>query len=94
MTAYEIESAIHEHRSIYGGSFSQWYIGITDNPKRRLEEHEQRYDHILNPNYWTANSKEIAAQVEKWGLNQNMQGNTGGGNGNSYYVYIFKPFEF
>jgi len=65
-------------------NYSAWTIGITDNPNRRKEEHN-------NPKFWMqwgADTETIARNVEKYFLDKGMKGDTGGGKSPNY-VYIF-----
>ncbi len=65
-------------------TYSVWYIGITDNPDRRKVEHK-------NPNTWhswKADSEEDARSIEKYFLDKEMKGDTGGGH-NPTFVYIY-----
>ncbi len=64
--------------------YSIWTIGITNNPERRKEEHE-------NPKYWMdwkADGEQDTRSIEKHFLDKGMKGDTGGGE-NPTFVYIF-----
>jgi len=80
MDKQKIIDEIEKTVSIY----SVWTIGITDDPKRRKEEHD-------NPSvwyHWKADTEKIARDVEKHFIDKDMKGATGGGE-NPNYVYIF-----
>lgn len=69
--------------------FNEFYIGITDNPRRRLfEEHG-----VSEKNSWwlyiEAIDSETARNVEKHYLEKGMRGGTGGGNRESHFVYCY-----
>lgn len=69
--------------------YSEFYIGISENAMKRLfEEH-----HVDKENSWwiytTAESSEIAREVEKHYLDLGMRGGTGGGDENSKMVYCY-----
>lgn len=67
---------------------SDFYAGITDDFKRRLfNEHKLKQTDI-----WIAcpcDSKETAIAIEKMCLSSGMQGDTGGGNKDSVWVYCY-----
>ena len=66
-------------------AYSSWYIGITDEPQRRKDEHG-------NPTkwrHWKADNEQIARDIERYFLKMGMTGDTGGGN-NPSYVYIYQ----
>ena len=67
---------------------SDFYAGITDDFKRRLfNEHKLKQTDI-----WIAcpcDSKETAMAIEKMCLSSGMQGDTGGGNKDSVWVYCY-----
>lgn len=67
---------------------SDFYAGITDDFKRRLfDEHKLKQTDI-----WIAcpcDSKETAMAIEKKCLSSGMQGDTGGGNKDSVWVYCY-----
>ena len=67
---------------------SDFYAGITDDFKRRLfDEHKLKQTDI-----WIAcrcDSKETAMAIEKMCLSSGMQGDTGGGNKDSVWVYCY-----
>ena len=80
MKESEIIAEIEKKVSYY----SAWTIGITNDPKRRREEHG-------NPSSWyewKANSEKIVRNVEKYFLDKGMKGGGGGGE-NPTWVYIF-----
>lgn len=65
------------------------YIGITDDPEKRLNDHNVDADDTCQ--VYEANSRETAKEVEKYLLDNhpNAVGDTGGGNEDSVYVYAF-----
>lgn len=73
------------------GKYSSWYVGITNNAGRRLfneNEHNVDKEHgrwITCP----ANSKKDAQDIEEYFLGQGMDGDTGGGNDESTFVYCY-----
>lgn len=65
-------------------SYSNWTIGVTDDPTRRRSEHG-------NPSIWhqwDADTETVARNVEKYFLDKGMKGGSGG-SGRADYVYIF-----
>ena len=77
----EIEGRVNHAKKV---DYKIWTIGITDDPERRREEHN-------DPKYWKhwkADTETIARNVEKYFLDKGMKGDTGGGN-TPNYVYIF-----
>jgi len=83
-----IISAIEE---IIKGSYSSWTIGITNDPDRRKQEHESDGNDVR---YWRqllADSLQDAQDTEKYFLDKDCKGGTGG-NLSPYkntYVYIY-----
>ena len=68
---------------------SFWYVGIASDPKTRLFT-----DHnVQEKSYWIyrdAGSEENARAIEKWLVNSYYcQGDTGGGNTSTKYVYAY-----
>src|SRR4030042_4013306 len=70
--------------------YSDWYVGITSNPRKRLFQ-----DHNVAENggawiYSPADSSEIARSVENYIINNyKTDGDIGGGEENAIYVYSF-----
>lgn len=78
------ESAIKAAIEQIVSSYSNWTIGVTDDPNRRKGEHG-------NPNHWhqwNADTEQAARNVESYFLAKHMKGG-GGGPGRADYVYIF-----
>ena len=78
------ESAIKAAIEQIVSSYSNWTIGVTDNPSRRKTEHS-------NPTawrHWDADTEQAARNVESYFLAKGMKG-SGGGLGRADYVYIF-----
>lgn len=91
MTKEEIITGI---RSYFGFSvftdYSNYYVGITNDIKRRLfDEHNvsEQKDYWI---YRTADSKSIAQEIEKYFLNLGMQGDTGGGTDDTCIIYCYR----
>ena len=65
--------------------YSNWYVGISGSPATRKVQHG-------NPDIWRswkANSVKDARDIEKYFLDEGMDGDTGGGT-NPNYVYVYK----
>lgn len=86
----DIDSHLRESTKEY---WSDFYIGITNNIERRLfEEHN-----VNKENDWwiwrKALDKGTAQEVEEYYLAKGMEGNTGGGNKDTVYVYCYEITE-
>jgi len=73
-----------------GGSYSDWYVGITGDRDQRLF-----VEHNVDKNgCWIScktSSSDLSRAVEKYFINkQGTQGGTGGGDDDSVYVYAYK----
>lgn len=70
--------------------YKDFYIGITDN----IEERLFGFHRVPRQNYWfiwrPADSVEIARKIEKYYLDKGMDGDSGGGDGDTYYVYCYE----
>ena len=65
--------------------YSEWTIGITEDPETRRRSHR-------NPkgwSQWRANTETVARRIESYYLVKGMKGGTGGGD-HPTYVYIFQ----
>ena len=78
------ESAIKAAIEIIIVSYSNWTIGVTDNPVRRKSEHGDP----THWHQWDADTETAARNVEKYFLDKGMKGG-GGGLGRADFVYIF-----
>ena len=86
----EIVSDISNHIRKYGGEFSDYYCGITNDAKRRLfAEHNVEKDRGVWI-YRTANSDSVAREVEKYFLVAGCKGGSGGGSDDCTIVYCYK----
>lgn len=64
-----------------------WYVGISDDPRRRLKEHNFNG----TPAAYTCTSADhVARAVEKFLKSQGCEGGVGGGDGASICVYVYK----
>ena len=89
MDEQSVIKAINEYLAKWPSlKISDFYAGITDDFKRRLfDEHKLKQTDI-----WiacTCDSKETAMAIEKMCLSSVMQGDTGGGNKDSVWVYCY-----
>jgi len=87
----EIKQEIKNHMQECGGSYSDWYVGISSDPRKRLfEEHKVREkgDAWI---YRQAYNNESARNVEQYFINVlGTDGGSGGGDESSVYVYAYK----
>ena len=83
-----IKDAIERKRGSL--SYGSWTIGITNDPKRRREEHNAEGKNTSAWSHWEADSESIARNVEQYFLNKGMKGGAGGGSSPTpRWVYIF-----
>ena len=80
---------MREIEQIAGPNYEDWYIGITDDPKRRKREHERENRDTSAWRDWNAESTKRADYIEWYFVELGMRGGGGGGNYNSTHVYIF-----
>ena len=86
----EIIQTIDEYVKKCGGVYPQWYIGITNDPERRMfEEHNvSRQGHWV---YEPAASSTVARRIEKLFIDvRKMTGGLGGGDTDANVVYSYK----
>lgn len=70
-----------------GGQYSAFYVGITDDPKRRLEEHEVTSEPSIAHQ---GDSHEAVREAEEYFLEKGTKGGEGGGDKNSDFIYAYK----
>jgi hypothetical protein len=81
---------ILSHIGQCGGLLSDWYAGITDDPRVRLfTEHnvQERGDSWIYRDAGTANA---ARTIEQNLLDQGCDGGPGGGSNSSKYIYAYR----
>ena len=86
----QIIAEIDAHIDDCGGSYSDWYAGVTKDPKQRVFE-----DHGVvkgkDPYIWrTASSSDVAREVEQHFLDLGCDGGGGGGDEDADVVYAYK----
>lgn len=85
MDEQSVIKAINEYLAKWPSlKISDFYAGITDDFKRRLFN-----EHKLKQTDCPCDSKETAIAIEKMCLSSGMQGDTGGGNKDSVWVYCY-----
>jgi len=73
-----------------GGVLSEWYVGITDDPEKRLftEHSVQKKDGAWI--YRDAGTSIVARVIEQNLFEKGCDGGPGGGDDNTCYVYAYK----
>ncbi|MEA5034222.1 hypothetical protein SDC9_104364 [bioreactor metagenome] len=87
MTKQEIIDIIDNWRNDI--PYEYFYIGITDNINERLFGYHKP---DAGCDFYQADSETIARDVEKYFLNKNMKGGTGGGK-KPTFVYVYQITE-
>ncbi len=86
-----IISEIKNHISSRGGTYSEWYVGIAEEPRQRLfGEHnvKEKEDKWI---FRQTSSNETARNIEKYFVNSlKTDGGTGGGDEKTKSVYAYK----
>jgi hypothetical protein len=75
------------------GQYSDWYVGITNNPQERFTTHGV---HSLNhPSSWICSSENVSRGVEEMLLKLGLQGGPGGGVSNDppVYLYVYRNLD-
>lgn len=86
----QVMGDIHNHIQKRGGRLHSWYVGISEDPERRLfNEHNVRrigdawiYRHVA--------SIEIARKIEDYFIRSGADGGPGGGDEDATGVYAYK----
>lgn len=90
MTFEQIKVDFLNYMRSCGGSYSGWYVGITNDAQRRLfTEHGVNKD----SGAWifrTADSSETARRIEQHFINLGLDGGTGGGDYTAKIVYAYR----
>ena len=87
----DIQGYIFKH----GGAYSNWYVGISNDARKRLFE-----EHFVRENFdaWifaTADSADEARWIESYFVNDlKTDGGTGGGDYTSKMVYAYKKSSY
>ncbi len=89
-SATQVIKEIDEYIRTFNGGYSCWYIGITSDPHDRLFNNhnvsKDTDDYIIRD----CGSEVAARKVEKYFLNRNYDGGTGGGDGSTRFAYAYK----
>jgi len=85
----EIDKHIDEY--CFFNEKDRWYSGITNDPKRRLAQHEKDKK-VMYPKVWNVKSMEVAHELEKYCSHKGFKNtdNLAGAKPDSNYFYIFK----
>lgn len=88
-TESEIKKYIKDYIDKIGGLYRTWYVGITNDPQRRLFD-----EHGVDREKWwvyaTATSNAVARRVESYFINLGTGGAPGGGEEDARVVYAYK----
>lgn len=100
MTKKDIILGIEAFVERNGGVYSNYYIGITNNPERRINENETLFEHLESGNLkdddpleiWESESRDMAVIIEQHFQKEGMKGFNPASIGveDSKYVYCFK----
>ncbi len=76
------------NNKVGSSNYSIWTIGVTDDPDKRKQEHQDAKENVTYWSQWKTDSEDVGRDVEKHFLDLKMKGGTGGG-GRAGYVYVF-----
>lgn len=89
MVNNSIVNNIKNYANKEGSGYSNWYCGIASDPKKRLFN-----DHNVPTNSWwiyqDAMTEQDARDTENYLLHFGFDGDTGGGDHSTTYVYAYK----
>ncbi len=88
MNETQLVAAIDGYIHGFSIGYGAWYVGITDDPVRRKQEHEAEGQKVGYWRHWHADSESMARKVEQYFLGKGCKGGPGGGD-HPTYVYVF-----
>ncbi|MDZ7775961.1 MAG: hypothetical protein U5L09_10400 [Bacteroidales bacterium] len=85
------QEIISDIENFINGNLTNLYVGISEEPRKRLEAHGVNLD-LANTSwiYREAPNDEIAREVEKYFINKGTDGGEGGGDEDARYVYAYR----
>lgn len=87
--AQQVIAAANNHiATTGGGTYQQWYAGITCDPQKRLADHGA--DASAYPKVCDCVNDDTARYVEQYFLQKGCRGDTGGGDYRGRYFYVYK----
>lgn len=86
----ELRRQIQRYINRFTYSYSRWYVGISEDPRRRLFA-----DHNVDEQrglwgIWEAYTTNVARRVEAHFISLGTDGGTGGGDEDAVFVYAYK----
>ena len=82
---------LKDHIASRGGTYSEWYTGIAEDPEARLDEHNVNRKGGDKWAHREASSSDIAREIETYFTETlGTDGAPGGGTDASKFVYIYK----
>lgn len=90
----EIIQSFKDYMAENGGEYSDWYVGIASDPKKRLFN-----DHNVSENagiwiYDNAETQKTAREIEEYFISQGTDGGQGGGDSSTIYAYAYKKTAY
>ena len=90
-----IISEIKNFMAKWGGVYSDWYVGIASDPRKRLFDEHNVNERIDAWIYRLAISSDAAREVEDYFINVlGTDGGTGGGDYDTKFVYAYKKTSY
>ncbi len=85
----QLATEIKNHIEKEGSGYKNWYVGITNDIDKRLFG-----DHCVSKQSWwihrEARNSAEAREIEEYFFGKGCQGDTGGGDNSTKYVYAYK----
>ncbi len=82
---------LKDHIASRGGAYSEWYTGIAEDAKKRLDEHGLNRKEGDKWAHREATSSDTAREIETYFTETlGIDGDSGGGTDASKFVYIYK----
>lgn len=86
-----IRAEIKNHIASEGGAYSNWYVGIAKSARERLFEDHKVKEKEDSWIFRKSESDKIARRIEDYFVNTlKTDGNPGGGDENTVFVYAYK----
>ena len=86
----EVITSIEQHMSKYSRYYDEWYVGITNNPERRMFNEHNVYESEDRYICYDCEVHLTARSIEQYFLDKGCKGGHGGGDETSTFVYAYK----